>query len=355
MISAKDTEQIKQPRILLIRIDHLGDAILSTPMLEALCKHYPNAEITCIVSERTLPLFENDPRIAALVSFELRSASKSEKRSLANWVRAQRFDIAISLSEKFWPAVWAGYSGAALRIGFDAGWYLPLHALWRRAAYNRRVFTQSNPTVPSPKHEVERYMDLLRPLGIDDRPGKLTLPLKSEDAVWAQELVNTWGIRPDQKPVGFHFSALWGNEGWPETIQVEIIRAILRQLPNLVVVGTAGPGERDLLLRLQDDLPKERFHLAQDMTLSQWGHLAGRFHAYVSFETGSAHVGAAAGTPVLMVFHHKEFSHRSTRWTPWGVPNRVMQRPTYSDATGREFVEKLAENALELSRSHGEV
>ena len=335
-------------KVLLTRLDHMGDAILMTPMLDALLRKVPAAEITCLVSSRTQPVFEHDERVAHLVKFDLQGATRPEKRQMASWVRQQGFDLVISLTEKFWAAMWSLYSGAPLRIGFDAGIYQPLQMLWRMPAFNHRIRTENDPGVPSPFHEVERYMRLLEPLGIREKAGPLTVRTDPAAASWAREQWDALHLPADAIPVGFHFSELWGGDGWSQELQGQVVHSILKQDPRIVVIGTAGPGEAGLLAQLSGALPTGRFHLFSGMTFSQWIELVRRLRSYVSFETGSAHIGAAAGIPTLMVFPDKWFAHRSSRWHPWGVPYRVLQRPLPTGAAAPQFPDLVAKTAWEL-------
>ena len=335
-------------KILLIRLDHMGDAILATPMLEALAQKYPEAEITCIVSSRSYPVFEHDSRIARKVIFDLPQASRPQKREMASWVRQERFDLVISLTEKFWAAMWSLYSGSQIRIGFDAGLYMPLHMLWRRPSFTHHIRTENNPFVLSPFHEVERYMQLIHPLGITDPAGPLTVRTDPSAPSWAAERWAALNLPTDAIPIGFHFSAVWGGEGWSQGVQSQIIRELLARDERVVVIGTAGPGEAELLAQLADELPGDRFHLFQAMTFSQWVELARRLRVYLSVDTGAVHIAAAAGVPTLAVFPDKCFAHKSTRWHPWGVPYRVLQRPLPQQPEAQEFPRKIIETAWEL-------
>lgn len=340
------TEPIR--KILLIRLDHMGDAILMAPMLDALRRRCPDAAITCLVSSRTYPVFEHDRRIDQLATFDLHGASGAEKRRLAGWVRRQGFDLVIALTEKFWAAMWSLYSGAPLRIGFDAGLYQPLQLLWRLPAFNHRIRTQNDPHVVSPFHEVQRYLRLLEPLGVSVEAGPITVGLDPAAAAWAHEQWERLELSPAAIPVGVHFCEMWGTEGWQPSLALDIIDELLRQDERIVVIGTAGPGEAALLEHLQGRLPTRRFRLVSGMTFSQWVELVKRFRAYLSYETGSAHIGAAAGVPTAMVFPWQWYLHRSSRWHPWGVPYRTLRRPLPSDPAAHGFAALAANTVREL-------
>ena len=335
-------------KILLIRLDHMGDAILATPMLDSLVAAFPQANITCIASSRSAPVFEHDPRVKQVMQFDLQGTTRQEKWQMAQWVREQKFDLVISLTEKFWAAMWSLASGSPLRIGFDVGIRQPLHFLWRWPSYTHRIAMKNDPFAASALHETERYMQLLTPLGIRQKAGPLQLHTDPAASAWAVEYLAGLALPPDAIPVGFHFSTLWGGEGWPQDVQSQIIQEILTQNERIIVIGTAGPGEKGLLDQLKKTLPRERFCRCQGMNFSQWVELVRRLRGYVSFETGSAHISAAAGVPTVMVFPQEGFLHRSTRWHPWGVPYRILQRPLPTAHEALKFPHEVAKKAWEV-------
>mgnify|MGYP003589165315 CR=1 FL=1 len=334
--------------ILLIRLDHMGDAILAAPMLDSLVAAFPQAHITCMASSRSAPVFEHDPRVKRVMQFDLQGTTRQEKWKMAQWVRTQKFDLVISLTEKFWAAMWSLASGSPLRIGFDAGIRQPLHFLWRWPSYTHRIEMKNDPFVASPLHEVERYMQLLEPVGIRQQAGPLKVHTEPAASIWAKEYLAGLKLLPDAIPVGFHFSALWGGEGWPQAVQSQIVQALLAMDERIVVIGTAGPGEAGMMAQLTESLPRNRFHLCQGMSFSQWVELVRQLQVYVSFETGSAHISAAACVPTVMVFPYEGFIHRSTRWRPWGVPYRMLQRPPIDSANARDFITGIVANLEEL-------
>ena len=335
-------------KILLIRLDHMGDAILASPMLDSLVAAFPDAIISCIVSSRSAPVFEHDPRVKQLMKIDLQGTTRQEKWKMAQWVRAQKFDLVISLTEKFWAAMWSLASGSPVRIGFDVGICQPLHFLWRWPSYTHRIAMKNDPFAASHLHEVERYMELLIPLEIRQKAGPLQVHTNPDASSWAKQYLSALDLPPDAILIGFHFSTLWGGEGWAQAVQSQIIRDLLTKDDRIVVIGTAGPGETGLLAQLAETLPCDRFHLCQGMNFSQWVELVRRLQVYLSFETGSAHISAAAAVPTVMVFPDQGYLHRSSRWHPWGVPFRILQRPLPTAQEAKQFPREVAEKAREL-------
>src|SRR5947207_8219159 len=120
----------QSPRILLIRPDHLGDLVLTTPVLNALKTHLPNASITMMVGPWSSEVVARHPAIDRLLLCPFPGFQRSEQQPLAPYTlllsTAQQlsgnYDMAINLRPDFW---W----GAALiylaRIPRRVGYALP--------------------------------------------------------------------------------------------------------------------------------------------------------------------------------------------------------------------------------------
>src|SRR6266581_4062565 len=119
----------EQARILLIRPDHLGDMVLTTPILDALRAHMPEAHITILVGPWSSEVVARHPAIDYLITCPFPGFQRAEQRPLAPYtlllevaqqVRRDNYDLAINLRPDFW---W----GAALiylariprRVGYE--------------------------------------------------------------------------------------------------------------------------------------------------------------------------------------------------------------------------------------------
>ena len=126
-------------KILLLRLDGLGDTLLTLPLIDGLKNRWPDCEITFLASPRGAAVFEADPRISRLWVQELSALSRTEKIALGRQIRTATFDHVFCLNEKFWPSVWTYMSNATVRVGFDPGWRQPPKTLLRRLTLTHRL------------------------------------------------------------------------------------------------------------------------------------------------------------------------------------------------------------------------
>lgn len=313
-------------KILILRLDGLGDTLLTLPLIDGLKSCWPDCEITYLASPRGAAVFAADPRISRLWVQELSALSRTEKIALGRQIRTAAFDQVFCLNEKFWPAVWAYMSNATARVGFDPGWSQPPKTLLRRLTLTRRLPSANDPSQAS-AHEVERYAALAALTGCPGAAGPMRLTLPPAAQEWAKAVLAELAPGPADVPFGLHLSAKWGSEGWGDGACLAVARTLLDRFPQARLAVTAGPGEEKFFETAAAVLPLERFHLFNRLELMQWAALISRCRVLVSMDTGAVHLAAAVDTPAAVVFPEKNFVHASSRWSPWQVPHRILRRP----------------------------
>ena len=314
-------------RILIIRLDGLGDTLLTLPLLDGLKTCWPDCEITFLASPRGTPVFEADHRVDQLWTVEPASMSKKEKIALGQRIRTAAFDGVFCLNEKFWPAIWTWMSYAPICVGFDPGWTQPPKALLRRLTLTHRLPNPNDPALPS-IHEVERYAALAALAGCPDASGPSRLAVSAAARDWADAAMASLNLTDAQVPVCLHLSAKWASEGWDDRTCLKAAGSLIARFPDLFLVVTAGPGEDRFFQDAASVLPADRFHLFTALDLSQWAALMEKCRALVSMDTGAVHLAAAVNVPVAAVFPELNFIHASSRWSPWQVAHLIIRRPS---------------------------
>ena len=144
------------PRILICRLSAIGDCILTMPLASALRRQFPDAFIAWAVQGASAPLIEEHPAVDLAIRI-----SKPELRSpmglwrLRRRLKTQRFDLALDPQGLTKSALVSWLSGAPRRIGFARG-------------VGREIspWLQTELVQSRQLHVVDRYLELLGPLGI---------------------------------------------------------------------------------------------------------------------------------------------------------------------------------------------
>lgn len=99
-------------KILIIRLSSIGDILLTTPLIRALRKKYPQAAIDFAVKERYVDLLKTNPHVSNVITFDHKAGIK-ELRTLKKHIKKERYDLLVDIHKNF--------RSVYLRTGAGAG------------------------------------------------------------------------------------------------------------------------------------------------------------------------------------------------------------------------------------------
>ena len=309
-------------RIAIIRLDALGDTLLSTPAIEVLERAVGGQNILVLTSPGMSVIFGD-----SIASEEV--ASQESEADIAARIDKFRASTVYVFSEKK-KALRAAYlSAAKVRIGFDPGWSQPLRSLETRKYLTLRFSIVNSLSSRSRFHEVDRYCRLVG-LGLSLKSvnsGRLRIfPLQGDGPV-------------RDRVLGFQWAKKWLNDGWPESL----LTTLLEALPTETAIFVA-PEEQEWARSL---LPSDREVICCS-DLLDYAREVSRCRYLISVDTGAVHIAAATGTPVVDVFPEERSEHTVPRWRPWMTPHKVVLKPRYEPAEVEAFVASVNEARLKL-------
>ncbi len=312
-------------KVAVVRLDALGDTLLSTPAIDVLCREVGAENVLVIASPGLGVVFGEQPSHREV-------GPDGTDEEIAGHIKEFGADTVYVFSEKRRALRGAFLSGASERVGFDPGWTQPLRSLEVRRYLTVRFPIVNSLDSDSRYHEVERYC-------------RLVAKGLSKKSVNGGRLRFFTQPRPEEPslggPVGFQWAEKWLRDGWPP----ELLTKIVSLLPDDALVF-APPQEREDALRR---LPAERHgQLVSCPGLQDYAVQLARCRYLVSIDTGAVHVASAMGVPVLDVFPEEGARHTVPRWRPWMTPHRVVLKPPYS---GQDSFQSLLDE-LQDAMSH---
>ena len=294
-------------KVAVVRLDALGDTLLSTPAIDVLCREVGAENVLVIASPGLGVVFGERPGHREV-------GPEGTDEEIAKHIKEFGADTVYVFSEKRRALRGAFLSGASERVGFDPGWTQPLRNLEVRRYLTVRFPIVNSLDSDSRYHEVERYC-------------RLVAKGLSRKSVNGGRLKFFTQPRPEggsslSGPVGFQWAEKWLRDGWPPELLTEIVSL----LPDDALIF-APPQEREEALRR---LPEGRHpHLICCPGLKEYAAELARCRYLVSIDTGAVHVASAMGIPVLDVFPEEGARHTVPRWRPWMTPHRVVLKPSY--------------------------
>ena len=272
-------------RVAVIRIRSLGDCVLTTPALDLLHSYRPDLSIGVVVEDRFRGVFEHHPAVSAILPPALAEVRRFRPQMVINFHGGTR------------SALMTLGSGARIRAGF--GHYVGAQA------YNVRIpRAQEILDDPRPVHTAEHLASAMFYLGVP----RVEIPRASLYASSARsEEQGTFAV--------IHPFASAPDKAWPASRFVEVAG----KLGSRVVV-LAGP--------LDDITPFARFHVYRNAPIDTVKRLLRDAALFIGNDSGPAHMAAAFGIPVVVLFGPTN----PATWGPWRTPAKVIQSATGFDA-----------------------
>jgi lipopolysaccharide heptosyltransferase II len=303
--------------ILLVRLERIGDLLMTLDAVRAVRSRAPRARIELVVGSWNEPLARLIPEVDQIetldASWLARGASSGgEARMLATalgW-RKRRFDVAINFEGDIRSNLLVWLSGATRRVGFGMAGGGPL--LTECVLYDPRAHVAVNS---------QRLVD--RAFGPSQdasagTPGRLSVP--AEARMRAADLL---GRSLTGGPlIGIHASGGREIKQWEPARFAEVAsRLAASHAARIVLTGSAG--DRDVVDRLKAALPAgiHASDLAGDLDLVTLAAVLERMAVFVTGDTGPMHLAAAVGTPVVALYGPSD----PVRWGPLASSARIVR------------------------------
>lgn len=305
-------ESIK--RIVVRGPNWIGDAVMCEPALSALHKLFPQAKLTLLVKPAVAELFKGHRDVAHILVYDDRGqhAGLTGKWRLANELRRGRFDLAILFQNAFEAALIAFLAGIPRRYGY--------------ATDGRRLLL-SDP-VPRPgrtaiSHQVQYYLEMLRPLGCEEGAKSPRLMLfREEEAAMAKRLAES-GVSGAELLIGLNPGSTYGGaKRWlPERFAETADRLAGQSGATVLIVGARG--EETLARAIAEKIQAKTVVLSGQTSVRELMAAVKRCAVFVTNDTGPMHIAAAFGVPVVAVFGPTDW--RTT--APFGTGHALVRQP----------------------------
>lgn len=319
MTQALATKMSSPPRrILIIKLRHHGDMLLTTPVITSLRQQYPNAEIDMLIYLETRDMLECFPALTTLYTVDRRWKKQGVRAHLGHEIRLVRrlmqrkYDLVINLADQWRSAIVTRLSGAPVRLGFAfpkrRGKTWPL-------CHTQLISTEGHEKL----HTVEQNLAILAPLNLPSISSRATMSYAPQDELAITDLLHQHGVKLPYIVV--QPTSRWFFKCWTEAKMAETLRALSAK--GFPIVVTSGPDKRELemvenILSLCPGLAITS--LAGKLTLRQLAALIDRAALFIGVDSVPMHMAAALQTPLVALFGPSKL----TLWKPWQAKGEVI-------------------------------
>lgn len=319
-----DLKKVK--RVLIIRARAIGDVILTTPMIRAIRKALPDAEIDYLVEPFAEPALSGNPNLTNIVLFkrhdpkrELPSVTSAIKKAapknfggfgwtirLYAFLIARKYDLVFDLWGNLRTSLLSFLTGAKYRAGFNFR--------GRKYFYNLRF----EPDIKT-KYNVYYHMDLLKTAGIPEDGEQTEFYTSAEDDKFAMDFTAKTGTAG--KLIGISAVGSWKTKRWPPEKFSALINEMIKKDPKNRFVIFWGPGEKPLAESVVSAVKEEKknIFLPPETTVKQMAAIMKKLDLLVTNDGAAQHIAVALGTPALTIYGPTNYK----AWGPSSNPKHL--------------------------------
>ena len=299
-------------RILVVKLDHLGDVVLATPVFSNLRQAYPNAELHALTGTWSRAILERHPDVSKVLCYDSpafcrtrQSASFKQTLQLYRQLRRQKYDLLVELRGD-WRTVWF----ALLR--------LTPHRLSRAALQIANKFGLSR---FSGTHETTRNLDVLRHANIAIPIQTATFAVTTEDEKWVSNFLAAYKIKAEYPVVAIHPGSPIPLKRWlPERYAELADWLITQKRAQVLFVGVKD--EIPIITAVQELMQRASINIAGKTTLTQLASILHTCSVFIGNDSGPMHLAAAVGTRTIGLYGPGD----PTRFGPIGVQCQTIRQ-----------------------------
>ncbi|WP_312951402.1 lipopolysaccharide core heptosyltransferase RfaQ [Superficieibacter sp.] len=296
----------KYKKILIIKLKFQGDVLLTTPVVNTLKEHFPDAEIDMMVYKSTVQIISEHINIHKIYGVADKKASPLEKLrnicQVIKEVRANKYDLVVNLSSQIALGLVMRCIPAPMKIGFNFGRQKSKY--WVNA-YDKTLDDACD-------HIVPQNLSILTLLGIDRMVNHTSMTYEGRHWQRLKARMDELGLTKEYvvvQPTARQIFKCWDNDKF-----AAVINHLMGK--GYDVVLTSGPGKEDA--EIIDDIVsqctvKPVTEFAGKTSFPELAALIDHAILFIGVDSAPGHIAAAVDTPVVCLFGATK--HRF--WHPW--------------------------------------
>ena len=276
-------------KILIIKLDAIGDVLRTTSILSPLKAKYPDSYILWCTKENAKTLFRENKFVDEVISVEEDAQFR---------LGAEKFDIVINLDSSKISSAIAALANGKEKKGFvldekgsvipqspEADYWLQMSAFDEVKKENKKSYQQIIYDVTGLKSEIAAPI-LIAPEEISE--------LKKNKFIED-------GFNPGLKTVGLNVGVgtKWPNKGWPENNWIILIKLLRNEKLNILLLG--GPDERKMMNMLSKQF-NFLINTGFDNDIKEFGAVVNLCDVVITADTFALHVATALGKKIIAMF-----------------------------------------------------
>ena len=301
-------------RILVVRLDQIGDLVCSIPTFPILKKRYPNAKIYVLTGREGKAVFSQNPYVDEIIVFHSNWFTRStmshpfEGVGLIFYLRKKAFDLGFDLRGDLRNILMMTLAGVRYRIGYGiAGGGALLHEM---CTYDANL------------HQAELNVRLVTDREVEKTQLRPEIYLTDEEKSEADRLLKDHGIGNRLHLIAVHPEAGYPSKEWEDERFNTLTRELLTDPRNVVILLGISKKAREIA---NNFLGVNRVvNLVGTLTLRKMIAVLSCCHLFIGNDSGPSHIAQALGIPLVVI------ASGTNEYGKWGVWTRRARVLKYS-------------------------
>ena len=278
----------EQPNdICILRLSAIGDVCHAVSAVQAIQRHYPEANITWVIGKVEAALLEGLPGVKFVI-FD-KKLGRVAYRQLKQTFQGKQFDVLLHMQVALRANLAARVIPAKIKIGFD----------WHRAKEGHSLFVNRRIEKQPFAHVLEGFMGFAQAIGVPSSEPRWQLPITDLDRETAQQYLE--GL---SRVVVIAPAASGPERNWLPERYAEVARHAYSQGFSIVLTGGPTELERRLVSDIMRHIDFPVLNLVAKTSLKQLLCVLEEALLVIAPDTGPAHMAVTVGTPVIGLYAH---------------------------------------------------
>ena len=312
--------RVQRKKILIVRLDRIGDVLLSTPVVKAVRDAYPDSQIAFMVRPYARDIVEGNPYLNEVIIYD---KAGSEKGLIGNLrfilaLKKKNFDLALVLHPTTRTHLVTFLAGIPERVGYDRKWGF---LLTKRIPHTKHLGL---------RHEIDYTLDLLQYVGVRAQEKKLLMPVRPESEKKVGGIFNRYGVKESDIVITVNPSASCVSKRWSAERFAKVCDALAKDRGARIII-ISGAEDKSFGDRVAGSMRERSINLSGQTSVSEVASILKKSRLFISNDSGPVHIACAVGTSVIAIFGRSDRGLSPLRWGPTGGRDTVLHKDAGCD------------------------
>ncbi len=305
-----DFNQVK--RVLIIKLRHHGDVLITSPMFTVLKDQFPHLEVDALVYRDTAQMLEHHPHLNELFTIDRQwkklgiKGQIREEWGLIKRLKSRQYDVIFHMTDH-----WRGLT--LVKLLRPQVSVTQIHPM-RPGKFWKKSFTYNYPVNFKKRHMVEKHLDAFRRLGVypsDECKRMIAIP--GEEAESRVQAILSENQLQSGQYIHIHPTSRWLFKSWDVDKMAELINQLQSKGYPLVVTAAPDSAEMRMMEAILAQVKKPVVNLCGQINLKELIALIGHARLLIGVDSVPMHIASATNTPCVAFFGPSN----ELEWSPW--------------------------------------